>query len=252
MRLHTAILTTLLTLGSTGIAAAQTRVPTGSRIPETIVTEELDRSEARRVQEIFAACVYERRPERVEALLAASDMYAVDYKAAGIAPTRISAALAMEPCLSRATEVTDSELLLKLNFPSLRAMLLEQSYRARNKAGPAWLSGTIAAPARRFVAVGEKLGQAQAIAAFADCLVAAAQREADALLRTSVGSAAEKAALKPLLPHLGPCVTAGAEVKLDLTRIRALVADGLWTASRSAGDRTPVAQAKPVGRRTEQ
>lgn len=226
-------------------AVAQTEVPLGSRIVRPIETTPLEKDDSIRVRDRFAACVYKNRPERVDALLASSDILNVDYEAVGLSVRRIGSALSMESCLSKATSVTNTDLVLKTNFPSLREMLLEQSYRAHNPTGPDWLGRGASPPERRFVSKDDALVRAQAVAVFADCVVAAAPREADALIRTPVDSPAEKAALSPLVSHLAPCIPEGMEVKLDPARLRALVADGLWASWRSS-DRAAAPAAGPA------
>jgi hypothetical protein len=173
----------------------------------------------------------------VDALLDSSDMLAVDYKSAGIDPRRVREALSLSECLGRATWVTDTDLRMTLQFPALRTMLLEESYRAHNPAGPAWVPAAPSPVRRRFVSTDAALDRAQAIATLSDCIVEAAPREADALVRTQIGSAAQTAGMKPLIPHLSSCVPAGLEVTLDPVQLRAIVADGLWTAWRF-GSRT--------------
>jgi hypothetical protein len=226
-----------LALASAGnLPAAPDQPSTGTRVPqpEVPITEPLQQDAASQVRERFATCVYQRRPAQVDALLAASDTNNVDYEAAGIGRRRLNWALAMDYCLGRATSVTDSDLKMILSFPSLRAMMLEHSYRAHNPSGPAWVRSPTVQPVRRFVSTGDDLLRAQASGSFADCVVASVPREADALIRTPVNSKAEQAALRPLIPHLAPCIGNGVQVSLQAAQLRALLADGLWTAWRAS------------------
>jgi hypothetical protein len=128
-----------------------------------------------------------------------------------------------------------------MNFPALRAMMLERSYLAHNPTVPAWLGKAASPPIRRFVSSGPDLPRAQVAAAFADCVVTAAPREADALIRTLPDSEAEKAAIRPLVPHLAPCITEGMQVSLQPAQLRSLVADGLWAAWRASTGQPPSA-----------
>jgi hypothetical protein len=187
------------------------------------------------IRDKFASCIYARRTRQADALLAASDTMTISYDRLGLSAKNIQSELAMGQCLSSATSVTGSSLAMKMGMSTVRAMLLEQAYRRGNTSPPAWLSTIKAEPPRAFVSSGDDLAAARASAAFADCLVSAAPLQSDAMLRTPSGSAEEKAALKALVPFLGPCVPTGQTLKLNLATVRAYVADGLWTAWRAAG-----------------
>jgi hypothetical protein len=238
-----ALAATFLCLASP--AQAQLETPPGSRVPRPVETRPIEKDTAEIIRQRFLACVYAQKPKQVDTLLAASDMLQANWKAAGIESRRLSTALAMDRCLGRASSVTDSDLVLKMDFPSMRAMLAEQSYRARHPSGPNWIRKPMPVPVRQFMSEGEALSRARSASQFADCVVAAAPREADALVRTLAGTAAERAAVLPLVPYLGPCVLQGMEVSFSPGQLRALLADGLWVASRpTTGEPRSTAEAR--------
>lgn len=227
-------------LAALAMAAAVGNLPAAQDPPiwhegqQSVEGKDVEQAAAAEVRQRFAACVYDRRRKVVDRILATSDTLNVDYEAAGIRRERLSASLGLDKCLDQATSVTDTDLRMSVHFPFLRAMLLEQSYRAHNPAGPAWIRSPAVAPVRRFVSSGDELAKAQAVATFVDCVVGRAPREADALLRTPGSSAAERAAIGRLVPHLGPCIIEGQEVQLNPAQLRAMIADGLWAAWRAS------------------
>jgi hypothetical protein len=218
----------LISAASAPAFGHQSTVPTGSNISRPVDTTPAEKGRALQIRQKFVRCIYQRRRKEVDALLAASDTLAVDLKGAGL--SSLISGLRLETCLSSATNITDTSLILKAKFSGLRSMLLEESYRTHNPTPPAWLAAMPARPLRTFVSKDEALPVAIGSAAFADCLVAAAPVQSDTFIRTASGSAAEKDALKPLIPFLGPCVPQGQTIKFDIPAVRAYVADGLWTA----------------------
>jgi hypothetical protein len=56
------------------------------------------------------------------------------------------------------------------------------------------------------------------------CVVRAAPADTEALLATEQGSAEEGAALRVIAPHIGPCLAAGAAMRLNRPGVRAMLA----------------------------
>jgi hypothetical protein len=208
--------------------------PIGSHTRRPPEGTAVEKDDAAAIRQTFATCIYKQRQAAVERLLATSDTLNVDFNAAGIRPRQLSSALDMDKCLGRAESETGDDLTMTVKFASLRAMLIEQSYRNHNPAGANWVRNPAVVPARRFVSEGDDLVNAQGIASFADCVVVRAPREADALIRTPAGTPAETAAVTPLVPHLGPCIPQGVQIVMNAGQLRAVLADGLWAAWRAA------------------
>ena len=68
---------------------------------------------------------------------------------------------------------------------------------------------------------------------FANCVVATAPDNADALMRTAIRSTGERAEFRRLVPVLGPCLPKGLKMELDVAWLRGVVAEGLL---RSMGE----------------
>lgn len=215
-------------------AAAQLREKTtGSRLDQTALTMPLQQDDMGKVRTYFTNCLYQRSPERIDRILTQSDVRSFDYPAIGIKPQHFSSALGMNTCLELATERVDADLVMQTAPAALRAMMAEASYLAHNPNPPGWLD-SIPALNRTYVSKDRDLAVAMALADFSDCVMMAAPRQADALLRTPSGSAAEKTAIRTLVPFVGPCVAAGQKVELNANTIRGYLADSLVTASQQA------------------
>ena len=222
----------LAAIFSASANAQPSDVPVGSRIARPGIWESMEQEQAARVRTLFINCAYQKGPERVEALLAASDPKAWDIKKLSISRRSFNRTFGLEMCLSRAAEQADTAdaIMLKMQFESFRSMMAEASYVAHNPSPPAWLEAMPSPLARTPVSEGDDLRLATGKAMFADCLVAAAPKPSDALLRTPSHSVAEKAAVRALIPFLGPCVPSGQTLSFSPESVRAFVADGLWTA----------------------
>ena len=62
---------------------------------------------------------------------------------------------------------------------------------------------------------------------FAQCVVADAPAQADAILRTAPRSPEEGAAIKQIVPFLGPCIGAGSKFTMDAAMLRSYLAQAL-------------------------
>ncbi len=65
---------------------------------------------------------------------------------------------------------------------------------------------------------------------FGRCVAQSARNEVYALVQTIPDTDPEAAAIKAIVPYLGPCVTDGLEVSFDKTSLRVLLAFGLYRA----------------------
>lgn len=63
------------------------------------------------------------------------------------------------------------------------------------------------------------------------CIIRRSPERARAFLRTDPASAEETAALRTIVPDIGPCVTQGTELKLNTPNLRAVVAYALYRAA---------------------
>jgi hypothetical protein len=67
------------------------------------------------------------------------------------------------------------------------------------------------------------------------CIVRRSPARATAFVKSAVSTKEETAAFKTIVPDVGPCVTSGTEIKLNLPSLRAVVAYALYRASSKLG-----------------
>jgi hypothetical protein len=61
-----------------------------------------------------------------------------------------------------------------------------------------------------------------------DCVVRAAPAASHTLITTKLGTDAERSAINALVPVIGPCTPAGAQLKFSLSIIRGMIAESLY------------------------
>ena len=108
----------------------------------------------------------------------------------------------------------------KVNDKALRGAIAERVYLATYAAAPAEATGSAAPFA----------GSGVAALANWDVTRCVATRDpvgADMLVRSEVGSGAQKDAIKRISPVIGACVPAGVQIGFDREKMRGLVAEGL-------------------------
>ncbi|MXP42379.1 hypothetical protein GRI75_12085 [Altererythrobacter soli] len=202
---------------------------TGSRIAKPV--EQLDAGGARQMLKGVARCVYHDQPDTVERYLRSSDPLAVDYASFGIAQADVIKEFDLPACMNETKAAFQLRTSMRMSGPAFRVALAEEAYLGRHTDalklpadGPEMLTN-------RFFVQAASMPQAQALGAFADCVVFHAPAEADDMLRTAPGTKAESDAARALVPALSECLVAGREVRLDEKGIRDIVADGLWSRS---------------------
>lgn len=83
-------------------------------------------------------------------------------------------------------------------------------------------------------------GQAIALREFGECVVRRDPGVVHSIVTAKIGSAEEDALYKALVPHLGPCLNAGLQVKFSKTVLSGLLAEVLYRDAAS-GSTTPSA-----------
>ncbi|WP_039858349.1 hypothetical protein [Novosphingobium pentaromativorans] len=213
----------LLVFGGTccEAGAAQVLKPelqTGSRIP--VKPKQVTGRERRALLKDFASCVFRSQPDRVDYFLRHSDMTDFD---PGLG--NIVGYLRLDKCLG-AQEVGITQMGAEFSTHALRGLLAEQAYLDNRKAQPE--NGVEQSVPRPSYAKAADVSRAQALGAFADCVVAQNSADADNLMRTGWGTVEEKQAAKALVPTLGACLPQGETISLRIEDVRGFVADGLW------------------------
>lgn len=218
-----------LSLGATSVPGhGQSR----TRIAEPAFTKRdaLAPGVVRQIEKRMARCIVQRQPAVVERLLAHSDATQAEFAAAGIKDGRLHEQLSLTSCLLSAGD-EEGATELRFSFGKLRNNLAEEVYLRTNtqpleKAD----ARTEIIPGRFISPKGEKT-IARERGDFSDCIVYQASAEADAVLRTEVESAAEKAAVQRLVPALSKCLSSGRTIELTVSAIRSYAAAGLWARS---------------------
>jgi hypothetical protein len=213
----------LLVFGATcsEAAAAQVlnpEVQTGSRI--AVKPKQVTGLERRALLKDFASCVFHSEPDRVDYFLRHSDITDLDPSLGDIVDY-----LRLDHCIG-AKEVRITQAGAKFSVHALRGWLAEQAYLNDRKVQP--VNGVDPAAPRPSYAKPADAGRAQALGAFADCVVAQDSADADTLIRTGWGTTEEKQAAMALAPTLGACLPQGQTVSLRIEDVRGFVADGLW------------------------
>ena len=181
----------------------------------------------------LAACTYKRTPGYLDTLLATPPSSNAEHAILA------RAGHVLENCM---TSLAPS---IYMSGLEMRGAFAEARYLADNPSPRGYESGShamIAIPAawtERKMSDDEKLAILKYD--FANCVVAAAPADADALLRTEPASADEGRIVQRLVPRLGPCLQAGSNYQLDAPILRALLAQSLDSSTRrwAAGSFNP-------------
>jgi hypothetical protein len=119
---------------------------------------------------------------------------------------------------------------MKFSSETLRDMMAEEAYLAKNRTAPSLPASPAAPPPLQttYVSTGDSLASAQGMVDFTDCTVLRDPAGADALLRTMPASEDERAAASALAPALGACLFEGQSVSLTPRSIRGFIAYAMW------------------------
>lgn len=174
----------------------------------------------------FSRCVYGRKTDDMRKLLQHSDPAAIDHAKAETDKLAMGPESLIADCLSRCFDTETLSIQVNFSHDRLRVLMLEEDYLARVMAAPT--VNPAVAPARHYVATGDDLVRAQAIARFSDCVIARDVAGADVLVRTMPGSDDERSAARALAPALGACLLSGEQMKLNAASVRTYAVEGLW------------------------
>ncbi len=230
-----ALFCVLFSLIATSVGA-QTPIDTstGSRVERPIDAFTMRQKEQVRIRTKMLKCIYEWSPSRLDAFLDASDPVTVDYVAINLPTKNWIAALHVKTCFERASEYeSDDDLYLSMSDRQFRGWLLPYAYIAHHQTPPTWINKWPGDPKRRYISTDAMLEIAKISGSFSDCVVKAAPVLADLFIRTEPSTPEEKAAIRALMPYLGPCILEGQTIELKPNNLREFLADGLWTASRA-------------------
>ncbi len=211
-------------------------IDTGTRFKKEVVTPQ--RTEARDMQKRVARCAAYRNKELARSFVENSDPVGIAFDAIVFKGDNLADALKVAECISRAMKHSTYRMQMHFQYTTLRALMAEEVYLMDNAAPIA-----LAANAEKLV-TGRNYDslspRAYGMSQLADCLVFENVSASDALLRSTIGSDAEEAALESLYPALQTCgLDPKSGMTLDYSMIRQVVADGLWARSHYDGADAP-------------
>ncbi len=205
------------------------QLATGTRF--LVQAETPGRSEARDMQKRVARCTVYRNKKLARAMLANSNTVSVDFDAIDADAQTLLEKLDAASCISRAMKGMTYKMQMRLTYPTLRALMVEEVYLMDND-GPVQLAADAGPSVDARPGGLATNARATAMATLSDCIVYNDIGGSDALLRTTIASEAEQASILALEPALTACGMAGSgEVVLDPSMLRQVVADGLWVRS---------------------
>ena len=207
-------------------ASAQLRPETQTGSLVAARPQAADPERAALVRKSVARCVYHAATPKVLALLEHSGIESVDAEGAGIKD--FVRDLKLDTCLSDEVGFDENALGMQISQPTLRDLLAEEAYLAKNRAAPQ-VPATANPLSIQPASAAKQNASALGITAFSDCTVRRNTRGADALLRTPPSSVAERQAAMALAPDMGACLVAGQKLSLKSANVRALMAYAMWS-----------------------
>jgi hypothetical protein len=169
-----------------------------------------------------AACVEKSAPDKVDALLGATDVAAFE---AAWRPVKSK----MSTCFYNRSE-TDAHLRMTNNF--VRSLMAEARFRRLGPASLAAIDYTSVVEGSDWI-TGD--AGAKVVLRTADCVAARKPAEAAALLGTMPESAEEKTRFATLVPTLGSCLETGVTLKANRSGMRLALASALDRRTRMTG-----------------
>ncbi len=185
--------------------------------PETIEGEK-----AGEINKDFAECVYKRSKAAADQLLASGDPLNTPSIEWGDEDDKGSQ-FTGHACLGNWASLRNMS--LEISPWTFRAMMAEEAYLARFRQPAVLAANAQEATGRTLQGVDLR---AVGMMELADCITFRDTPAADALLRTTPQSAAERDAAVALAPVVSACLLEGQSFRVTPQSIRALAADGLW------------------------
>lgn len=200
--------------------------------------ENAGRDEARELQKRVARCSVYLNKELSRDLLANSDPVRIDFAGFDADPGTLMDDLDIGECIGRAMKHSTYQMQMRFQYATLRALIAEEVYLMDNDRPL-----TLPSDSSEFIEARKGARslhpRAEGIAKLADCIVYNGTTQSDALLRSTIASKDEDAAIEALYPALMKCGLGGEkEVALDYSMLRQVVADGLWSRSYYTGDQS--------------
>lgn len=192
--------------------------------PETV-----EAARARKMQKKVARCVYSSNEAEVEELLAKSDFHRIDFEALGVEAESLFDDLDVSRCIGRA--MRDDEYRMHMRFPhsTMRNLLAKEAYLERNRV-PLTLPSDAPDRLDNRYSMDGIYPPTVVIAEMGDCITRNDPAGAHEFLAQRPSSSGETEAFDKLIPTIGRCLkTEQEEVTLQISLMRQIVADALWS-----------------------
>lgn len=231
------LLLAFLTVLALPVSAAAQDLPDGERMGSDLQTgsrfkmqaETPDAGKGREMQKRVARCVTYRSKTLVREILAKSDPSQIAYGELTIDAEDLSKELGVSKCISRAMSANTISMRMSYQFQTLRNLFAEEVY-LMDVNDPLVIADNEpeTLPNRYFVG-GRANPMAEAMATMGDCFSYRGAVEGDAFLRTRPGTSEERDAVSAFMPVVDGCIGGADEMNVDVSMMRKIVADGLWS-----------------------
>ena len=200
---------------------------TGTRFK--MAPETPTQGKAREMQKVIARCVTYRNKKLVREILAKSDPSQIAFGELSVGSKDLGEKLKVGECMSRAMSASTIRLHMRFNYQTFRNLFAEEVYLMDVKEPLVIAEGEAEKLENRYFVGGMANPMAETMSTMADCISFRAPNEADGLLRTRPGTAGEREAAAMFLPAAGQCFGDIAEGDIDVSMVRKIAADGMWS-----------------------
>ncbi|QZH74658.1 MAG: hypothetical protein JY451_13500 [Erythrobacter sp.] len=181
----------------------------------------------------FAKCIWDRSNEDGLDMLARTDFGFTSFAQIGLTNDDVIDRYPIRTCLSRVASRNNSGVQLRYSADGMRRWYIQAAYLEYYPDGATWVRPGYAVAPREYP-LSANNGAVQSAMNLADCIVAGDPYGSDLYFRTQPSSPDQTAALRALVPAIGPCVPAGQDFELDPFAMRVWLGEGLWHASRNS------------------
>lgn len=246
-------LVVLMAVPSVGLTSSELRAqsndndytPLNSRIRRdrqfpTLPPEQIDRNRMSSVSRArsrdmvsqFGKCMWDRGNQKGLDLLAMTDFGFRSFEQIGMDYDDAKDVYPIQTCLGRVANSNRSGVHLTYNAESIRRWYLEAAYLDYWPDGPAWAApGNVVA--EREYPLSANYPTIRSAMDFADCVVSHDPVGTDFFYRTAESSDEENAALRAIVPSIGPCLPGGQQMEIEPFAMRVWLGEALWHAANN-------------------
>jgi hypothetical protein len=202
-------------------------IQTGTRFK--LAPETPDAGKSREMQKEIARCATFRNKKLVREILAKSDPSQIAFGELSVDSSKLGEKLKINHCMTRAMSQSTVRLQMRFNYQAFRNIFAEEVYLMDVKKPREIAPGELEKVENRYFVGGSANPMADVMAGMGDCFSYRAAAEGDAFLRTRPGTSGEREAVEAFMPVAAPCMGDNTEIDVDVSMMRKIVADGLWS-----------------------